>query len=178
MKSTGGINVADPFYKSFYFELLQEIFVVLTDSFHKSGFQLQVEILHSLIYVVEVNIVSESLFNQNISNKDSVLSYIITMNTNAFTHINKIQIETFALALFNKVYSLNDFKDVVRDFLINLKSFSGDDEELFLQEKKVQLMEAKTLDEKKRGFVPGLAPMYNEEIRRMVDANNYKTFED
>lgn len=100
------------------------------------------------------------------------------MNTNAFTHINKIQIETFALALFNKVYSLNDFKDVVRDFLINLKSFSGDDEELFLQEKKAQLVEAKSLEDKKRGFVPGLAPMYNDETKRMIDASNYKTFDD
>lgn len=137
IKFSNGINVADPFYKTFYFDLLQEIFCVLTDSFHKSGFKLQVEILQNLIQVVEFGQISENSFDSNSSNKDFTMNFLVNLLINAFSHLNKIQIETFAIALFNKCYSFHDFKSTIRDFLVTLKSFAGSNEELFEEEKKV-----------------------------------------
>jgi exportin-1 len=130
-------NIADNFYKTFYFDLIQEILCVLTDSYHKSGFRLQVEILQHLIQVVEFGYISEFIFEGNIPNKHHTLSTLVNLISNAFNHLNKTQIETFCIALFNKCYEYHDFKRVVRDFLTTLKSFSGNQEDLFEEEKKV-----------------------------------------
>jgi exportin-1 len=116
--------------------LVEDILVVLTDSYHKAGFKLQVENLMYLIQVVEYNTLTENLFGQ-ISNKDYVLNYLINFLSTSFGNLNKLQIETFSLALFNKCYNQHDFKTLIRDFLTTLKSFSGANEELFEEEKKV-----------------------------------------
>lgn len=131
------INIADPFYKTFYFDLINDILFVLTDSFHKSGFKLQVEILQLLIQVVEFGQISEGLFEPNTSNKEYVFNMLVNVLSNAFGHLNKIQIETFCIALFNKCYSFHDFKTLIRDFLVTLKSFSGSHDDLYEEEKKV-----------------------------------------
>lgn len=136
---SNGINIADPFYKTFYIDLLQEIFCVLTDSFHKSGFKLQVEILLYLISVVEMNQITDNLFDPNVNNKTFVVNYLINLLSQAFSHLNKLQIEAFCLALFNRCYNYQQFKITIRDFLTTLKSFSGSSEELFEEEKKVTL---------------------------------------
>jgi exportin-1 len=89
-----------------------------------------------LIQVIEFNTLTENLFGQN-SNKEFVLTYLINFLSNSFTNLNKLQIETFCIALFNKCYTYHDFKILIRDFLTTLKSFSGNNEELFEEEKKV-----------------------------------------
>ena len=59
------------------------------------------------------------------------------MLCNAFSHLNKIQIETFVIALFNKCYNKENFKVVIRDFLVNLKSFADSKDSLYEEERKV-----------------------------------------
>jgi len=59
---------------------------------------------------------------------------------NAYSHLNHIQIETFCIALFNKCYNFHEFKYLIRDFLVTLKSFSGNNEEFFEEERKVTLI--------------------------------------
>ena len=137
IKVSNNINIADIFYKSFYFDLIQEILCVLTDSFHKSGFKLQVEILQHLIQIVEYGQISEFLFDGNTPNKHHTMNVLLNLISNAFGHLNKVQIETFCIALFNKCYNYHEFKTLIRDFLTTLKSFSGSQDELFEEEKKV-----------------------------------------
>ena len=78
---------------------------------------------------------------------------MIDLNTNAFTHLHKIQVETFAISLFNKVYNYHEFKSVLRDFLVNLKSFSGNNDELYEEEKLIQINEARTIAENVKNTV-------------------------
>lgn len=132
--------MADLFYKSYYLKLFNEVFCVLTDSFHKSGFKLQVEILFHLIEVVEMGMISENLFDSNNSNKNYVMNFILNLLKNAYSNLNSIQIETFCIALFNKCYNFHEFKYLIRDFLVMLKSFSGNNEEFFEEEKKVKII--------------------------------------
>lgn len=84
--------------------------------------------------------VSEHIFDANIPNKNFVVNYLINLLSKAFSHLNKLQIETFCLALFNKCYNFGQFKVTIRDFLTTLKSFSGDNDDLFEEEKKVKLV--------------------------------------
>ena len=149
------------------------VFYVLTDSYHKAGFKLQVEIIQSLIYMIEVNLVTNGIFDPNVNNKVYVMSKLSNLLGEAFQHLNKNQIEAFCLALFNKSYSTHEFKNCIRDFLISLKSFSGNNDELYAEEKKAQLEEAKLLEEKKKSFVPGMMPIYDNEMAMKINSANY-----
>lgn len=152
---------------------MNEIFYVLTDSFHKSNFQNHADVLNILISVLQYEqpIISEFIFSNEDNNKNAVFKYIVQINSMAFTHINKLQIESFALALFNKYANISEFRSVIRDFLVNLKSFSGNDEELFQEEKRIQLEEARKIEEIRKQFIPGLQQVYND--HKIFSANNY-----
>lgn len=153
---------------------MNEIFAVLTDSFHKSNFHSHAEVLNILISVVsfEPSIISENLFNSEDTNKNAVFKYIVQINSLAFTHINKLQIESFSLTLFNNYYNLEQFKAAIRDFLVNLKSFSGNNEELFEAEKRQQIEQARLLEEKKKQNIPGLMPVYQDQSQ--FDVQKYQ----
>ena len=66
-----------------------------------------------------------------------MLNFINNMLNSAFKNLNKIQIETFAIGLFNKCYNKDAFKSLIRDFIIILKSFSENRDELYEEERKV-----------------------------------------
>ena len=110
----------------------------MTDSFHKSGFKLQVEILFTLTQIVEIGLISENLFDQNVSNKQYTMNYLLSLLQSAYQNLNHIQIETFCIALFNQCYDIQKFKQLIRDFLVLLKSFSSNNEENFSEEKNVK----------------------------------------
>ena len=178
IRIVNGINIADPFFKAYYFRLINDVFFVLTDSYHKAGFKLQVEIIHDLIHIVETGIISEGIFEQGTQNKIYVMNKLCALLSEGFQQLNKNQIEAFCLSLFNKSYNLHDFKTCIRDFLISLRSFSGNNEELYEEEKKAQLEEARLLEEKKKSFVPGMMPIYDTEMQKKVNSANYQTDQD
>ncbi len=138
-RMVNNINIADLFYKTFYFDLIQEILCVMTDSFHKAGFKLQIEIMQYLISVVEFGQISEGLFDPNTANKQYAINAMINLITAAFGHLNKVQIQTFCIGLFNKCYNYHEFKIIIRNFLTSLKSFAGENDELYEEEKLVIL---------------------------------------
>lgn len=80
----------------------------------------------------------EYLFQDGIANSSIVVKFINDMLCNAFNHLNKIQIQTFVIALFNKCYNKEMFKTTLRDFLVNLKSFAESKDELYEEERKVK----------------------------------------
>ena len=84
-----------------------------------------------------MGLISENLFDPNISNKNAAMNFILNLLKEAYSNLNSIQIETFCIALFNKCYNQHEFKYLIRDFLVLLKSFSGTNEELYEEERKV-----------------------------------------
>ena len=59
---TNNPQAAATFYQSFYLSLMQDIFVVLTDREHKTGFKLQAMILQHMFEIVDENKVSFFFF--------------------------------------------------------------------------------------------------------------------
>ena len=100
---------------------------------------MQVEILFSLTNIVETGLISENLFDQNSTNKQFAMNYILNLLKSAYANLNHIQIETFCIALFNQSYEIHKFKILIRDFLVLLKSFSSNNEETFAEEKNVKI---------------------------------------
>lgn len=69
---------------------------------------------------------------------------------------NSAQVASFVEGLFTLNTQYDKFRLNMRDFLISLKEFAGDNAELFLEEKEQQERDAKAADMERRQKVGGL----------------------
>ncbi|ORY97570.1 nuclear export factor CRM1 [Syncephalastrum racemosum] len=152
--------IASGFYQSYYLSILQDIFFVLTDRDHKSGFKGQTEVLALLFQLVTNNNIQVPLFDQsqmpNKSNQQFLEEYISALLQNAFPHLQSGQIKVFVMALFEYNNDSAKFKLEVRDFLIQLKEFAGENAELYLEEKEMEMEQKRKAEREKALSVPGM----------------------
>lgn len=158
---------------------MQDIFYVLTDTDHKSGFKLQSMLLARMFQLVQTNQIGVPLFDPaavsdpNVSNTVFLRDYTANLLKNAFPHVQMYvlplllslsstdhlcspQIQQFVLALEEFHGDINRFKLALRDFLIQLKEFSGDNTELYLEEKEAEAQQ-KALEEREAAMrIPGM----------------------
>ncbi|EGC37009.1 hypothetical protein DICPUDRAFT_46785 [Dictyostelium purpureum] len=150
-------DVANVFFKTYLVSLLNDILYILTDSFHKSGFPLQCDILRMIFQVVENGGVRIPLFDQSQASFPSNSEYVKEIAVSflaASPNVSKSQIQSFINRLFSLInINNNDFKITVRDFLITLKEFQNNENvELFSDEKEAE----KALALKKQQAIPGM----------------------
>ena len=163
-------NIIDPFFSNYFLLIFNDIFNSMTDGFHQSGFKLQVKIIQILIRVIDEKKISENLFSNTLSNKNFFLENLLQMILQSFKNITQTQGETFCLALFNTCMDEHKFKTLMRDFLISLKTFMGNNEELWAEERKKELELAQKIEEQKKAFIP--IPQYTQQINAMNYQNN------
>ncbi|TRY52326.1 exportin 1 [Cryptosporidium tyzzeri] len=176
-------NTLFQFCHAFYLSIIREIFCVLTDTLHTSGFQYQTMVLYELIKISEF-----SLFEGNQGNKQTntasnsslicdscqgttckiskvgVMEYIADLLIKSFITVQKEQVEVFVLELFNSVHSktISDFQRHVHDFLIQIKEFTNEEsKQMFEIEKGIALKRAIEIENSKQWMIPGLI---NQEI--------------
>ncbi|KAJ7285677.1 CRM1 C terminal-domain-containing protein [Mycena rebaudengoi] len=136
--------VANAFFQQYFLSIVQDIFFVLTDTDHKSGFKLQSVVLARMFQLVEINAIQTPLFDPaqitdpNMTNALFLREYCADLLHNAFPHVHKTQVQSFVAGLSEHHNDINRFKLALRDFLIQLKEFSGDNTELFLEEKEAE----------------------------------------
>jgi len=143
-------QLENQFYPVYYTSILHDIFVVLTDSLHKSGFNTQVEILQHLIHVSLVLRVPLSP-NQTMPNPQYVSLYIYDMLSKAFTNKKPEEIQSYVEAMMKEN---SDLKTILRDLIITLKEFSGDNYELYHDVKEEERAKQEDFEQKK--LIPGL----------------------
>ncbi|KCV67715.1 hypothetical protein H696_05823 [Fonticula alba] len=127
------------FYQQYYVSLMQDVFVVLTDSDHKAGFKLQTSILKDMFDIVIDGLMPAQLFdpkafpdNPNMTNVAFLNHYVSDLLARAFPQVTPAQVKHFVKGLLQKNDPLA-FKVLVRDFLISLKQFAGqDNQELYV----------------------------------------------
>ncbi|CAJ1394899.1 unnamed protein product [Effrenium voratum] len=151
---TGPGNIYVPFFKQYFFLILQDVLCVLTDTFHKSGFKLQQHILLQLILAVESGTLKEA------APKQQVMEFLFDLIGKSFPTLNKSQVEIFVLHCFNKARQPNDFQQHIRDFLIQLKEWGSHEGALYEQERQQAQEEQQQLERQWRMQVPGLIPQY------------------
>lgn len=152
-------STCDAFFRSFYTTILQDVFFVLTDSDHKAGFKYQSMLLARMFYLVGANKISGPIYPpdqaaQGTSNKDFLQNFVASLLSNAFPNLQAPQIQAFIRSLFESTEDLPKFKLILRDFLIQLKEFAGDNAELFTEDREVAAREAKER-ERERGMKVG-----------------------
>lgn len=109
------------------------------------------------------------------SNKDFLQEYVATLLHSAFSNLQeyvfriisqtgvvesnmllRVQIKQFVVGLFALNDDLPKFKTHLRDFLISLKEFAGDNAELYAEEREQALRDAKAAERDRAMKVGGL----------------------
>ncbi|KAH7889656.1 CRM1 C terminal-domain-containing protein [Phlebopus sp. FC_14] len=155
--------VSSAFFQQYFLSILQDIFFVLTDTDHKSGFKLQSLLLARLFQLVETNQIQSPLFDPaqmpdpNITNSVFLKEYCANLLKAAFPHVHSSQVQIFVTGLREFHSDINRFKLALRDFLIQLKEFSsGDNAELYLEEKEAEAQMKAQAERELAMRVPGL----------------------
>ncbi|KAF9585367.1 Karyopherin transporter, partial [Lunasporangiospora selenospora] len=163
--TTCDTTTANQFYQTYYLNLMNDVFFVLTDNNHKSGFKLQSQLLARLVFLVESGTVQAPLFTQaqvtdpNMTNAQFVRDYLTNLLQNAFPHVQSAQIKTFTLALFETNRDPNKFKLHLRDFLIQLTEFGATEAEqndLILEEREAEVEAKRKMEREAALRIPGL----------------------
>ena len=150
-----------PFYSHFLIKILTETFYVLTDRMHVSTFQSQCLLLQLLFKIILSGEVTVEL-SPGTPNNQSVFNYLYQLLVTAFPNMNPANITTF-FEQINAKYnaSENDFRTLVRDFLIQLKEFSVIQGELYQAEKEQKKLEEQQAEYERKKNIPGmLGPNY------------------
>lgn len=158
-------SVANSFFQQYFLSMLQDLFFVLTDSEHKSGFKNQSILLARLFYLVESGQVQAPLFTPEQVNNDSTMTnqrfireYCANLLQSAFPHVQQSQIQTFVTGLCELNQDPIKFKLNLRDFLIQIKEYSAQDAEEEAYREEAEAEKAKKAQEEKEKAlnVPGM----------------------
>eukprot|EP00405_Crypthecodinium_cohnii_P037941 CAMPEP_0206547162 /NCGR_PEP_ID=MMETSP0325_2-20121206/13138_1 /ASSEMBLY_ACC=CAM_ASM_000347 /TAXON_ID=2866 /ORGANISM="Crypthecodinium cohnii, Strain Seligo" /LENGTH=1109 /DNA_ID=CAMNT_0054046427 /DNA_START=312 /DNA_END=3641 /DNA_ORIENTATION=- len=148
-------QVYNSFFNLYYFPVLQDVLCVLTDTFHKSGFKLQQQILQQLLSVAAMNVAPE------IAPKQKVMEFLFDLIGKSFPTLHRSQVEIFVLGCFTKVRQPQEFQQHLRDFLITLKEWGSHEDYFYEEERQAALRDAQASDTQWRMQVPGLVPQHD-----------------
>ncbi|KAK8961316.1 hypothetical protein KSP40_PGU007993 [Platanthera guangdongensis] len=160
------------FYRTYFLVIEQEIFAVLTDTFHKPGFKLHVQVLQILFCLVDSGSLTEPLWDASTvplpfpNNTAFVRDYTIKLLGTSFPNMTPVEVTLFIDGLFESKHDIHAFKNHIRDFLIQSKGFSAqDNKDLYAEEAAAQ----KERERQRMLAIPGLvAP--SELQDEMVDS--------
>ena len=147
---------------------LQHMFSVVTDTSHTAGLNMHATILAYMFTLVETNKVTVPLNNTsgttgtgNTGGTQENIAYVQDFVANllrtAFPHLSAAQIKITVTGLFNLDNDIPAFKEHLRDFLVQIREFTGDDDsDLFLEEREAALKKAQDDKRKVQMTVPGI----------------------
>lgn len=166
-------QAANGFYARFYKPLIQDLFGVLTDTFHKAEFKRQAEILKHLFDVVGKGFCTIPLWDQQsgaenqangavkasyTSNQAWLNDFLGALAMSSFPNLVPQQVSSYLSVLLNPAKDINAFKNCLRDFLISIKEFSdgSDNTDLYLEEKEAADEAARKRDMERKAAIPGM----------------------
>uniref|UniRef100_A0A8C6ME46 Exportin-1 n=1 Tax=Nothobranchius furzeri TaxID=105023 RepID=A0A8C6ME46_NOTFU len=162
---------AQSFYQTYFCDILQHIFSVVTDTSHTAavrdrphaiwlplGLTMHATILAYMFNLVEEGKVNVALSASNPTNNQLyVQEYIANLLKMAFPHLQDAQVKVFVTGLFSLNQDIPAFKEHLRDFLVQIKEFAGEDTtDLFLEERETALRQAQEEKHKLQMSVPGI----------------------
>jgi len=155
-------NIAQSFYQQYFLALVQDVFAVMTDRLHKSGFKMHATLLRYMFHLVQMNQVTVPLFDplttpQGKTNPVFLGDHISNLLIQSFPNLTRTQVSTFVDGMFDLNMDLPTFKTHLRDFLIQLKEFSVEDNSsLYGEEQEAQKRQQLEAQKAHRSAVPGL----------------------
>uniref|UniRef100_A0A8C6U3B6 Exportin-1 C-terminal domain-containing protein n=1 Tax=Neogobius melanostomus TaxID=47308 RepID=A0A8C6U3B6_9GOBI len=151
-------SAAQSFYQTYFCDVLQHIFSVVTDTSHTAGLTMHASILIN----TSLNPGSPT------TNQAFIQEYVANLLKTAFPHLQDAQVKVFVTGLFSLNQDIPAFKEHLRDFLVQIKEFAGEDTtDLFLEEREASLRQAQEEKHKIQMSVPGI--LNPHEIRRKCE---------
>lgn len=153
-------SAKQPFYQAFLLALLQDILAVMTDRLHKSGFKMHATLLRHIFHLVEAGQVTAPLYDPSrephASNQAFLRDHVASLLATSFPNLTRRQVFDFVVGLFDLRMDLVSFKTHLRDFLIQLKEFSVEDNRDLYSEERAAADAARVQREQQaRLAVPG-----------------------
>lgn len=155
-------NVAQAFYSAYLLTLIQDVFAVMTDRLHKSGFKMHATLLRLMFHLVQMNQVTVPLFDPATqppgqTNPAFLREHISSLLIQSFPNLTRTQVAQFVDGMFDTKMELTNFKTHLRDFLIQLKEFSSEENsDMFAEEREREKQEREKALLAQRSAVPGL----------------------
>ncbi|CAJ0961986.1 unnamed protein product, partial [Mesorhabditis belari] len=144
------------FYKEFYMQILQHVLAVVADSsqVQVAGLTYYAEVLCALFRAAEFSIkISLNDQNPQQSNIDFIYMQISTIFMQHFTNLTQDQIRVTIKGFFSFNTDVTQMRNHLRDFLVQIKEFNGEDtSDLFLEEREQEIQAAQA----KKRQVPGM----------------------
>jgi len=109
--------LAHDFFRAYYIQLLSVILGVLTDTLHKPGVKMQVQILQQLIVLCKNNVLDVT--------PKQVMETAFNLLSSSFKNLTTSIVQEFIVALFESCARDKDFFLCISDFLITLESRMG-----------------------------------------------------
>ncbi|TKY89290.1 hypothetical protein EX895_001821 [Sporisorium graminicola] len=162
------LEVANGFYQQYLLNIIQDIFFVLTDSDHKSGFKTQCVLLARIFELIETDRVTAPLWDAatqqdpNMNNRLFIRQYTSNLLRNAFPHMQAQYVEHFVNGLCMHSSDLIAYKLHLRDFLITSREMFGgqtgasDNADLFIEDKEAEAQRKAAEEREKAATVPGM----------------------
>lgn len=143
-------DITGPFFKQYTGLIVGDTFMVLTDPDHRSGFQLQSTIFLTFIQAIEENKIPVPLYEEDqapagTTNAQYFRDYLIKSLKNAFPNLLEQQIVVFVEGMFSLYNNPIAFNSHLRDFLVQIKEFGGDETDYLYAEER-----AREIEEEKR----------------------------
>merc|ERR1719153_243042 len=152
-------EAAQSFYQTYYTDILQHMFSVVTDTSHTAGLTMHATILAYMFTLVESEKVTVPLnaADKTVTNMVHIQGFVANLLKSAFPHLSDNQIKITVTGLFNLNQDIPGFKDHLRDFLVQIREFTGeDDTDLYLEERETALKAAQDEKRKVQMSVPGI----------------------
>lgn len=150
-------NASQSFFQTYFTDILQHVFSVVTDTSHTAGLTMHATILAYMFSLFEQGLIKVPLNAENPDNVDYVQKYVANLLKTAFPHLQFAQIKLFVQGLFSLNHDISLFKEHLRDFLVQIKEFAGEDTtDLFLEERETSLVKAQEEKRKQLMQVPGI----------------------
>jgi exportin-1 len=155
-------NVAQAFYQQYLLSLIQDVFAVMTDRLHKSGFKMHATLLRLMFHLVQMNQVTVPLFDPATqppgqTNPAFLRDHMGNLLVASFPNLSKMQVGKFVDGMLDIKMDLPTFKTHLRDFLIELKEFNAEDNSaLYTEEQERERQKQEMALRAERSSVPGM----------------------
>lgn len=147
---------AQSFYQMYFTDILQHILSVVTDTSHTANLHMHASILANMFNLVETGRIKVPL-GPTSDNVLYVQEYVARLLRTAFPHLTDNQIKITVQGLFNLDQNIPAFKEHLRDFLVQIREHTGeDDSDLYLEEREATLRRAQEEKRQIQMMVPGI----------------------
>jgi len=162
LQNLGSETVAQSFYQTYFLNILQHLFSVVTDSTNSAQLTNQSKVLAHMFYLLEQDKLTVQIYNPTeqpagMTNMQFTKNYTVDLLKKAFPNLQDLQVTVFVDGMFALNQDIQAFREHVRDFLVQIKECAGEDlTDLHLSEKEEQLKAASAQKLKFNMTVPGI----------------------